>query len=185
MSLVDVRATRFGGAWTALVATTVILLATWDAVAALGAAVFLTLVLTLGTLAPRLNLWGVLYRHTLRRVLDPPTPAQLEPVALPRFANLLGALFVGAASLAGILGSTPWLVALTAIVGALAAINATTGFCLGCRLYGFLVLRPHRPGTTARVPSVESVQPVVSAPLATAPGPTRTEPLPSREAVLG
>jgi hypothetical protein len=64
-------------------------------------------------------------------------PGELKDARPPRFANLVGALFlVGAigAHLAG-LAWLGW--ALAATVAVLAALAATTGFCLGCNLYVF------------------------------------------------
>ena len=53
----------------------------------------------------------------------------------PRFAQALGATFLGLATLAFLLGlpAVGWI--LTGAVGALQALLATTGICVGCRLY--------------------------------------------------
>lgn len=53
----------------------------------------------------------------------------------PRFANLVGVVFLGAATLAFVLGaeSVGWV--LTLVVAALALLAATTGFCAGCEMY--------------------------------------------------
>jgi hypothetical protein len=62
-------------------------------------------------------------------------PGELKDARPPRFANLVGALFlVGAigAHLAG-LAWLGW--ALAATVAILATLAATTGFCLGCSIY--------------------------------------------------
>jgi hypothetical protein len=59
----------------------------------------------------------------------------LEDSRPPRFANLLGAIFLGAATLAYALGSTAIGATLGLIVAALATLAATTGRCVGCELY--------------------------------------------------
>jgi hypothetical protein len=53
----------------------------------------------------------------------------------PRFANLVGALFLAGAIGAHVAGLA-WLGwALAATVAVLATLAATTGFCLGCKIY--------------------------------------------------
>lgn len=83
-----------------------------------------------------------------RRVLRLGPPAELEHEYPPRFAQALGAIFIGLAGLAFLAGSPPagWL-----FVGAVAALQvllAATGICVGCRLY---VLRWWVPGLFARL----------------------------------
>jgi hypothetical protein len=69
-----------------------------------------------------------LVRRTLR--LGPVEPEHEYP---PRFAQALGATFLGLAGLAFLVGATSrWL--LTA-VAALQVLLAATGICVGCRLY--------------------------------------------------
>jgi hypothetical protein len=53
----------------------------------------------------------------------------------PRFANMVGVAFLGGATVAFVLGGPTVGWALTAIVAALALLAATTGVCVGCRLY--------------------------------------------------
>jgi hypothetical protein len=62
-------------------------------------------------------------------------PAELEHEYPPRFAQALGAIGLGAATLLLLVGLAPlgWLIA--AGVGSLQAVLALTGYCLGCRLY--------------------------------------------------
>jgi len=78
----------------------------------------------------------------VRRVLQLGPPAELESEVPPRFAQALGTLGLGLASLAlaaGALSGAPlataagW--ALTGAVGALQLVLALTGYCLGCQLY--------------------------------------------------
>lgn len=62
-------------------------------------------------------------------------PAEPEHEYPPRFAQALGATFIGLGAIAFLLGATPlgWL--LVAAVGALQTVLAVTGVCIGCRLY--------------------------------------------------
>lgn len=64
----------------------------------------------------------------------------LEDARPPRFANLLGAVFLGAATLLHLAGlhAAGW--ALGLLVGGLALLSAATGFCLGCEAYRLLAL---------------------------------------------
>jgi hypothetical protein len=58
-----------------------------------------------------------------------------EPAAPPRFSQLIGAGFLGAASLAFAAGAPALGWGLTLIVTALAALAATTRICVGCMVY--------------------------------------------------
>jgi hypothetical protein len=60
---------------------------------------------------------------------------RIEDARPPRFANVIGAVFLGSATLAFVLGApvVGWVLAL--IVAALALLAATTGLCVGCEAY--------------------------------------------------
>ena len=74
----------------------------------------------------------------------------------PRFANLVGVVFLGSASLAHALGLTALGWGLGLIVAALALLAATTGMCVGCEMYKIGArLRGIRPGTITRVDLAE------------------------------
>jgi hypothetical protein len=60
---------------------------------------------------------------------------RIEDARAPRFANIIGMVFLGGASLAFLLGSQPVGWALTLVVAALALLAAASGFCLGCEIY--------------------------------------------------
>lgn len=71
----------------------------------------------------------------VRRALRIGPPGELESEYPPRFAQLLGTVGLGLASIllaAGLTGGA-WLFA--GAVAALQAVLAATGYCLGCRLY--------------------------------------------------
>jgi len=69
------------------------------------------------------------------RVLRLGPPAELEHEYPPRFAQALGATFIGLGAIAFAAGAAPigWL--LVGAVGALQVLLAATGICVGCRLY--------------------------------------------------
>jgi Domain of unknown function (DUF4395) len=69
----------------------------------------------------------------------------LEDTRPPRFANLVGAVFLAAATVAYAVGLTTLGALLGAVVAALALLAAATGFCTGCEAYklgSFLLGRP-------------------------------------------
>ncbi len=84
----------------------------------------------------------------VRRALRLGPPAQPEHEYPPRFAQALGATFIGLGSIAFVLGAAPigWL--LVGAVAALQTLLAATGICVGCRLY---VLRWWVPSLFARL----------------------------------
>ena len=76
----------------------------------------------------------------------------IEDARPPRFANIVGAIFLTSATLAFVTGLTTigWL--LTGIVSALAFLAAATGFCVGCEMYKVIArLRGIRAGSTTHL----------------------------------
>ena len=71
----------------------------------------------------------------VRRLLRLGPPAELEHEYPPRFAQAMGATFLGLGSVLLALGLTPWGWLPVVAVIALQALLAATGFCLGCRLF--------------------------------------------------
>src|SRR5207237_8500447 len=65
----------------------------------------------------------------------------IEDSRPPRFANVVGAVFLSAATLSYLVGLTTVGLALGLIVAALAVLAATTGLFVGCEVYG-LAARP-------------------------------------------
>lgn len=61
----------------------------------------------------------------------------IEDSRPPRFANVVGALFLGAATVAYLVGATTVGQGLGVIVAALALLAAITGLCVGCEIYRF------------------------------------------------
>jgi hypothetical protein len=85
---------------------------------------------------------------TVRRVLKLGPPKELEAEYPPRFAQALGTIGLGLATLAFVLGAPAigWLLA--AAVAALQLLLAATGYCVGCKLY---FLRWYAPDLFVRV----------------------------------
>lgn len=85
---------------------------------------------------------------SVRRALRLGPPAELEHEYPPRFAQALGAIALGLAGLAFLAGASTlgWLL-VGGVVG-LQVLLATTGICVGCRLY---VLRWWVPSLFARL----------------------------------
>ncbi len=127
--LIDPRGQRFGAALSV-------------AFLALGFAAGLPIVVALLALALGISaLFGTRYSVLgrpwpyVRRLLRIAPPRELEHEFPPRFAQALGALGLGVATVLFLVGlaTAGWVVA--AAVGGLQAVLATTGYCLGCRLY--------------------------------------------------
>jgi hypothetical protein len=86
----------------------------------------------------------------VRRILRIAPPREFEHELPPRFAQALGFVGFAVASVLLLLGlaTAGWVVA--AAVGALQAVLAATGYCLGCRLYFLKWWVPARFGRLAR-----------------------------------
>jgi len=72
---------------------------------------------------------------------------RIEDSRPPRFANILGAIFLNSASLLHLAGAGTAGSVLIGIVASLATLAVVTGFCMGCSMYRLLArLRGVRPG---------------------------------------
>jgi hypothetical protein len=76
-----------------------------------------------------------LYVRLIRPRLDPNGPTEVEDARPPRFAQLLGALFLGLATAAFAAGVPVAGWALTLLVTSLSALAASTRICVGCLIY--------------------------------------------------
>lgn len=126
---IDPRGQRFGAGVSALIL----------AMAYVGSAPWLALLVGLNlavsaAFGTRLFLPGRAW-PAVRRALRLGPPAEPEHEYPPRFAQALGATFIGLAAIGFTVGAAPlgWL--LVGAVGALQVLLATTGICVGCRLY--------------------------------------------------
>lgn len=73
--------------------------------------------------------------RALKPVFFANVPADPEPAAPPRFAQLVGFLFLTAAAIAAFTGALGLAWTLTLIVAALQTLLAVTGICVGCEMY--------------------------------------------------
>jgi len=127
LAVIDARAPRTNQAVIGTLAL-VAYLADWPWLVGL-----LALQLAVGlTLGRRFCLPCLLYFEVLQPRLG---EGRIEDARPPRFANLVGVVFLGSATLALALGASTigWVLAL--IVSALALLAATTGLCVGCEAY--------------------------------------------------
>jgi hypothetical protein len=130
--VVDTRAARTAQAFVALLVTAAALAGDWRLLAV--PALHLVLSAALGRPG---NLPVRAFDAWVRPRL---ATASLEDARPPRFANVLGATFLAASLLAHAAGTHALGWALAAAVAALAALGATTGLCIGCRLYWAIAL---------------------------------------------
>jgi hypothetical protein len=108
---------------------------------------FVALVLAVGTIWPDAALFKQAYRHVLNPVGLLKTHVIDDDPAPHRFAQGLGAVFLGLSSLVLlVLGAIPLGWTLAGLVVVLAAINLFFNFCAGC----FLYLQLSRLGLTRR-----------------------------------
>jgi Domain of unknown function (DUF4395) len=77
---------------------------------------------------------------------------QLEDSRPPRFANMVGAAFLGVAAVSWAAGFGSLGAVLALIVAALALLAAITGFCTGCEAYKLGSLLLGRPFTSCPIP---------------------------------
>ena len=135
-STVDVNVPRFNQAVVALATALGFVLAQpWLVVA-----MFAILAVS-WTAGPALAPLTQLYVRVVRPKVQPEGPTEFEPAAPPRFAQLIGTVFLGAASFALVAGWETLGWSLTLVVTALAALAATTRICVGCILYERTVVR--------------------------------------------
>ena len=137
LDVIDSRAPRFNQATIGLLATLALATGWWWLLSVLGAQLLVGL-----TLGRRFCLPCLAYFELVQpRVGEGP----LEDARPPRFANLVGAVFLALATIAYAAGLGSLGAALGGIVAALALLAATTGFCTGCEAYklgSFLLGRP-------------------------------------------
>jgi phosphate/sulfate permease len=126
-TVIDARAPRLNQAVVGLVAAIAVVVGPWWLLAVL--ALQLAVGLTLGR---RFCLPCLAYFELVQPRLG---EGPLEDARPPRFANLVGVVFLGAASLAFAAGAESVGTILGALVAALALLAAATGLCVGCEAY--------------------------------------------------
>jgi hypothetical protein len=88
----------------------------------------------------------------------------IEDSRPPRFANVVGAVFLGAATVAYLVGQSTVGLLLGLLVAALALVAATTGLCVGCEIYRIAArLRAFAPVTSTPSTSPSSARPARAA----------------------
>jgi Domain of unknown function (DUF4395) len=126
-SVIDSRAPRFNQAVVGILALVAVTIGPWWLLGLLAAQLAIGL-----TLGRRYCLPCLAYFELLQpRFGEGP----LEDARPPRFANLVGVAFLGAASGAYLAGWDSAGAALGAIVAVLALLAAATGLCVGCEAY--------------------------------------------------
>ena len=142
--VIDARAPRFNQATVGILALVAVLTGWWFLLALLG------LQLIVGLLfGRRYCLPCVAYFELVQpRFGEGP----LEDSRPPRFANIVGAVFLTAATLAYAVGLSVVGLVLGAIVAALALLAATTGFCTGCEAYKLGCWLTGRPFVSCPLP---------------------------------
>ena len=146
--VIDARAPRTNQAIVGTLSLIAILTGWWGILAAL--ALQLAIGLTFGR---RYCLPCLLYFEVIQpRIGEGP----IEDSRPPRFANMVGAAFLGAASVAYAAGPVLPGAILGGIVAAMALLAATTGLCVGCEMYRFAArLRGVRSRAIDRVDLVD------------------------------
>jgi Domain of unknown function (DUF4395) len=144
LAVIDSRAPRFNQATVGLVAALAVATGWWWLLALL--ALQLAIGLTLGR---RFCLACVAYFELVQpRFGEGP----LEDARPPRFANMVGFVFLAAASSAYAGGLTVLGASLGGLVAALALLAATTGFCAGCEAFKLGCLLTGRPFVSCPLP---------------------------------
>jgi hypothetical protein len=137
LDVIDSRAPRFNQATIGLLAALALATGWWWLFGLLGAQLIVGL-----TLGRRFCLPCLAYFELVQpRFGEGP----LEDARPPRFANLVGAVFLTSAAVASAAGLVTLGAVLGGIVAALALLAAATGFCSGCEAYklgSFLLGRP-------------------------------------------
>jgi hypothetical protein len=137
LDVIDSRAPRFNQATIGLLAALAVATGWWWLLGVLGAQLLVGL-----TLGRRFCLPCLAYFELVQPRFGEGT---LEDSRPPRFANLVGAVFLVTASVAYAAGLATFGAVLGGIVAALALLAAAPGFCTGCeadKLGSFLLGRP-------------------------------------------
>ena len=144
LDVIDSRAPRFNQATIGLLALLAVVTGAWWLLGLL--ALQLAVGLTLGR---RYCLPCLAYFEIVQRIFG---EGPLEDSRPPRFANLVGAVFLGAAAVSWVLGFETTGAVLGGLVAALALLAAVTGFCTGCEAYKLGSLLLGRPFVSCPLP---------------------------------
>jgi len=144
LDVIDKRGPRFNQATVGLVSVLALATGWWWLLAILAAQLAIGLVFGRQYCLPCL-----FYFEVVQRIFG---EGPLEDARPPKFANIVGAVFLTTATVAYWLGAETVGFVLGAIVAALALLAAATGFCAGCEAFklGSFVLR--RPFVSCPIP---------------------------------
>jgi hypothetical protein len=142
--VIDSRAPRFNQSVVGLVSVVAVVSGWWWLLALLAAQLVVGL-----TLGRRYCLPCLAYFELVQRRFG---EGPLEDARPPRFANMVGAAVLTAASLTYALGYGTAGAALGSLVAALALLAAATGFCAGCEAYKLGHLLTGRPFVACPLP---------------------------------
>jgi len=133
LAVIDSRAPRFNQATIGILSLLAVLTGWWGILVALALQLAIGLVLGRRFCLPCLAYFELLQPRFGEGPLEDSRP--------PRFANMVGIVFLAAGSLAYALGATVVGATLGSIVAGLALLAALTGFCAGCEAYklGYLL----------------------------------------------
>jgi hypothetical protein len=144
LDVIDSRAPRFNQSTIGLLALLAVVIGWWWLLALL--ALQLVVGLTFGR---RYCLPCLAYFELVQPTFG---EGPLEDSRPPRFANMVGAFFLGAAALAWAAGFDTVGVVLGSVVTVLALVAAATGFCTGCEAYKLGSLLLGRPFVSCPIP---------------------------------
>jgi hypothetical protein len=144
LDVIDSRAPRFNQAVVGLLAALAVVTGWWGILVVLAAQLAIGL-----TLGRRFCLQCLAYFELVQPVFG---EGQLEDARPPRFANLVGTVFLSAASLAYALGAAGLGTVLGTTVAFLALLAAATGFCAGCEAYKLGCLLRGEPFVSCPLP---------------------------------
>jgi hypothetical protein len=127
LDVIDARGPRFNQATIGLLALVSVLTAWWPLLAILALQLVVGLVLGRRYCLPCLAYFELVQPRFGEGPIEDSRP--------PRFANMVGAVVLGAASVAHAVGLSTLGWALAVLVAALALLAAATGLCAGCEVY--------------------------------------------------
>jgi hypothetical protein len=145
-AVIDARAPRFNQATVGILALVAVLTGWWWLLALLAAQLAVGLVFGRRTCLPCVAYFELVQPRFGEGPLEDSRP--------PRFANLVGAAFLGAATLAYAAGLPLVGVVLGSIVAGLALLAAATGFCTGCEAYKLGCRLSGRPFASCPLPPI-------------------------------
>jgi hypothetical protein len=151
LDMIDSRAPRFNQAVVGIVSALAVVSGWWWLLALLAAQLVIGLML-----GRRYCLPCLAYFELVQPVFG---EGPLEDARPPRFANMVGVVFLTAASLSYALGAEAAGVLLGSLVAALALLAAATGFCAGCEAYKLGYLLTGRRFVACPLPPRPAAQP--------------------------